>query len=318
MIRTLGFLLAAASVPAAFAGVDAGLVSLLPGGTRMVFNVNVQESRNSQFGRFLLNDVQWSDSKMQEVMTATGFDPRRDLVTFLVAAPESAASGQKSGNFLVLARGSFNPAKIGAAALQHGWTKQNLSGLDFYLETADQGQPHGFTFLGVDVAAIGDLSSIRNVIENRSNSSQINPDLDRLMNLVSAEHDVWFAALGSPDRLAAAINPGEAQAAGTLRSISQSSGGIKFGNTVQFSFDALTKTEKDATSLADVVRFLASAAQLKRDGDPNAAFLAPALDNLNLTSNGTTVHVTTSLPEDSLEAFATQMHSGHGRKPSRN
>lgn len=309
-------LCASFSAPAAFGAVDAGLVSLLPAGTQMVFNVDVQESRNSQFGRFLLKDTRWSDEHLQQVMTTTGFDPRRDLVSFIVAAPAPKPNGTRHDNFLVLARGSFDREKIGAAAVQHGWTRQNLAGTTAYAETSETGTPHGFAFLDVDVAAMGDLATLKNVAANRTASSTIDPELDRLMKTVSGNHDVWFASIGSPARLAAAIDSKDAANAGMLRAITQSSGGIKFGNDVEFSFDALIATEKDATSLADVVRFLASAAQMKRDNDPNAAFLAPALDNLKLTSTGNAVHVTTSMPEETLEAMATQMHNNHQR-PSR-
>lgn len=313
MIRILPLILAATSIPAAFAGVDPGLAALLPGGTEMVFSIDVQESRNSQFGRFLVNNAHWSDPKLQEVMTTTGFDPRRDLLTLVVAAPHAQETARQHDNFLVLARGNFDPSKIGAAALGHGWTKQNVSGTTLYLEGKEGGRQHGFAFLDVDVAAMGDSDSIRQVIRNRSASPSLNPDLEKLMNTVSNDHDVWFAAIGAPNRLADAVGSQNGQNAGVLRAISQSSGGIKFGSTIQLSFDALTRTDKDATSLADVVRFLASAAQLKRDQNPDAAFFAPALDNLNLSAKGNAVHVTTSLPEDSLEALATHVRANRGQ-----
>ena len=318
MIRLSSLLLAVVCCPLAFGGVDTGLISLLPAGTQMVFNLNAEESRNSQFGRYLLQDMHWSDAKVQQMIATTGFDPRRDLITLLVATPQANLPAGQPGTALVLARGNFDAAKIGAAATQHGWTKQLISNATIYTENGSHGQTHGFSFLDVDVAVMGDLDSLRQVIANRSNSARLDPDLERLMNQVSPDNDVWFASVGAPNGLPGALGSNAANGSnmsGVVRSISQSSGGIKFGNTVQFSFDALTKTDKDAMSLADVVRFVASAAQVKRDQDPNAALLAPALDNLKLTSAGNAVHVATSLPEDSLEAFAAQMRTNNSAPP---
>ena len=89
-----------------------------------------------------------------------------------------------------------------------------------------------------------------------------------------------------------------------LQSILESSGGIKFGATVDLTFDALTRSPQDATSLADVVRFLASMMQMQRQKDPRAAILANAFDNMNLTATADRLHLSMSIPEQSIEQLA--------------
>src|SRR5437879_12970603 len=47
-----------------------------------------------------------------------------------------------------------------------------------------------------------------------------------------------------------------------VKTIQQTSGGIKFGSIIQLSAEAVTRSAQDATALADVVRFLANMVQM--------------------------------------------------------
>jgi polyhydroxyalkanoate synthesis regulator protein len=94
------------------------------------------------------------------------------------------------------------------------------------------------------------------------------------------------------------------QRAQALQSILGASGGIRFGDVVQLSFDATARSAKDATSLADVLRFVASMIQTQRQNNQGADILASAFDNMVLTTNGDSMHVAISLPERSLEQLA--------------
>ena len=309
--------LASAACCVASGAVDPGLVALLPANTQTVLNINAQEARSSDFGQYLLRNLRWDNGKLQEMITATGFDPRRDLVTLLLGSsggPQAGEAKQKH-SFVALARGSFDAQKIGAAALQHGATKENVAGLVMYLTPEGKGQSKAFSFLELDVAVMGDAESVRNVISSRTNATRLNPDLDTLIAKAGGNRDIWFASVDPASQLRGMGGPhGTGQNARLLQSIVQSSGGVQLGSNVEFSLDAVTKTDKDANALADVVRFLASAAQVKKDQDPNASFVGPALDNLSLSTTGNEVHVSTSLPEATLETFVAQIRTHQGRQ----
>ena len=86
-----------------------------------------------------------------------------------------------------------------------------------------------------------------------------------------------------------------------IQSIEQTSAGVHFGNMVQFSGEAITRTEKDATALADVLRFLAGMMQLQRDRNPEVAKFAALLDSLEVKATGSTVSLSLAVPEADLE-----------------
>jgi len=64
--------------------------------------------------------------------------------------------------------------------------------------------------------------------------------------------------------------------------------------------EAVARTEKDATALADVARFLSGMVQLNREHE-GAAELAKVIDTLKITSDARVVSLSLSVPEEQLE-----------------
>ena len=60
-----------------------------------------------------------------------------------------------------------------------------------------------------------------------------------------------------------------------FQSISQASGGIKFGANVQIGMQAVTRSEKDAEALVDVVRFIGGLIQTNKDKSGAAGQVPP-------------------------------------------
>jgi len=75
---------------------------------------------------------------------------------------------------------------------------------------------------------------------------------------------------------------------------------------VQLAFDALTRSEKDAQALCDVVRFFASIVQMQRTSQGPVSLLAPSLDQMQLTSSGDSMHLVLSVPEKVIEQILNQ------------
>jgi hypothetical protein len=80
-----------------------------------------------------------------------------------------------------------------------------------------------------------------------------------------------------------------------LQSIQEASGGIRLGRDIQFALEVVTRSEKDASSLADVFKFLMGLALTQ--GKPEQAKL---LENLQLNVEGTRVRFGLTIPEQEI------------------
>jgi hypothetical protein len=292
-----------------WAGVDTGLLSLVPSDAYAIASIDVTRSRDSEFGQYLLARQQMGNQGFQRMIAQTGFDPRRDLQHLLLASVRQANDGRHS-NFAVIARGTFDENRIAAAATAKGATAQNYQGARVFVNTADA-HPMAFAFLDTGVAAMADLPVLKQIIANRASPAALNSDLQSRIESIGSKNDAWFVSLDHAGALAQHIFEEAGPQAQAMQAVTQSSGGIRFGETVQASFQASTRSPQDANALADVIRFLASMVRMQQD-DPRAAILAPALDSMALSTAGNTVQFSLSIPEKSLEQLA-ELRPRHSR-----
>jgi hypothetical protein len=288
-----------------FGKVDNDLLSYVPPGTKILASLDADQARSSPFGQFVMQRMNADGPGLDNFIQQTGFDPRHDVQQLLIA---SSDENTRRTRFVVIARGTFDQDRLGKAAQANGASVQNIQGVTVYLHNAGQRHGHsGFAFPDAGTAILGDLASLRQVISARANPQLADPELQRLISRVGPSNDAWFVSLvpgtAISNRMASPTS-GPFQGAQVLQSVVTSSGGIHFGDLVQFSIDAQARSAKDATSLADVVRFLASLAQMNRDRDPKAGLIAPTLDAMTLTTSGDNVHVSLSMPEQTLEQLA--------------
>src|SRR5229473_1712472 len=92
-----------------------------------------------------------------------------------------------------------------------------------------------------------------------------------------------------------------------IKAIEQSSGGIKFGNMIEISGELTARTDKDATSLADVVKFFANMASMHGSGG-DAGQVAALLHSLTVNAEANAVKLSVSIPEKDLEALIKLSH----------
>jgi hypothetical protein len=323
-MRTLitpSLLLVAASFSAR-AAVDSGLLALVPSGTKIMTSVDIERARSSNFGQYLLRRLNSEDQSFQQLVQKTGFDPRRDLQDFLFASPGPTGDNTQQPKFAILARGSFDQDRIKAAAQTKGAVIQTYQGVDMFVNTSGR-QKTGFAFPDVGVAVLADVETLQQIIGNRANPTVLEPELQQLISKAGTENDAWFVSLMPGSYLARHANQNKnprAQQVQALQAVTESSGGLRFGSLIQLSFDAITRSEKDASALADVVRFLASFVQMQRQKDPHAELVASALDTMNLKTDGAAMHLGLSLPEKNLEQFADEhgpaVGASHSPKPT--
>ena len=315
---------AAACLPA-LASVDTALLALVPPGAKIVSGIDFDRARSSEFGQYMTAKIHSNDQDLEHFVSETGFDPRHDIQQMVFATTGPGENGNSS-KFAILARGNFDADRITAAARTKGITPQAFHGVDLFVDKSQHDGPSAFAFLGDGVGVMGDSETVKQIISNRATATALDPALEAAISKVGADNDAWFVSFLSGGFLANHINahingdsanheakPQLAQAQ-ALQSVLQSSGGIQFGSSIRVSFDALTRSPQDATSLADVVRFFASMVQMERQKDPRAGIAATALDNMNLATDGDAMHLSVSMPEKALEQLIESMppHSATG------
>jgi hypothetical protein len=294
-IAGLALLLGAST---AVAAVDPVLLNLVMPDAKILCGVQVDQSRASALGQYLLSQMQAGDNGFQMFITATGFDPRRD-VNEILAASTGAAEGD-SRNALVLARGTFQPARISSAATVAGGVVTTYRGYQVIAPASSHSGSSGssgspgpsLAFLDATTAIMGSPDLVKAAIDRRAAGSVFSGPLAQKASDVSAASQAWFATLTPPGEL---LN-GNPQT-NFLQAVVAASGGVSFGaDAVTITADAVTRSQQDAQALADVMRFMLS---MIGANNPKAAPLQNAAPVF--LANGAVMHASLSLPEQQVE-----------------
>ena len=289
---------------------DSQLLNLVMPDATVLAGVNVDQAKTSSFGQYVLQQMQ--NPELQKLIAATGFDPTRDVSEVLVAA---GAAGSKTG--LALARGTFNPAQIAAAAAAHGGTTTET--YDGYTIVEDQKQTHGVTFVNSTIAVAGDVASVKAALDRLKTPSSLPAAVLTEVSQWSGQEDAWVITTEPPRSLQPKAGeptiPGLGASGGNnaLQTIQSAAAGVKFGNHVVVTAQAQSDNAQDAQNLANTVKLLASVAQLQAKDNPTIQTLA---QSLTATATGTTVNISLSMPSDQLQALLThpQTHAHGPRK----
>jgi hypothetical protein len=300
--------LTTATLAFSFAGIlpakaaDSQLLNLVMPDAKVLAGVNVDQAKTTPMGQYVLSQVQAQNNQhLREIATLTGFDPTRDVSEVLVAT--SGGADQQSG--LVVARGVFDVEKIKAAvALKGGATTTEYSGVTIFSDTKLTG---GIGFLSSNLVVAGDMANVKAAIDRRQRPSTLPADVLVRISQWSGSQDAWAITTVPPTSLAPAagmpaipgLGPQQGQA-NAFTGIQNASGGVKFGANVVVTAQALAANATDATQLGDTVKLLASLAQMQSNADPKILALAKSL---NVTTNGSLLNVTISMPQEQLVSF---------------
>jgi hypothetical protein len=276
------------------------LLNLVMPDAKVLAGVNVDSAKSSPFGQYVLSQMQLQDPHLQEITTLTGFDPTRDVHELLVATNTTAEKTQHSG--LVLALGNFDPARINALVLAKAGANAISETYQRVTIIEDQKQQSGYAFLSTTIAAAGDVPNVKAAIDRLTVPSSLPSPVVVQIGLWSAQ-DAWAITTVPPSSLhpttgmppIPGIGPGNQNTA--LQNIQQVAGGVKFGANVTVTGQAQAANETDAKQMGDTVKLLASLAQLQSNGDPN---LLALVQSLNVSTNGSVLNVSVSLPQDTL------------------
>ena len=317
-LRNFGTLTLALQVTA-FAAVDPGLLRLVMPDAKVIAGLQVRETKNSLFGQYVLSHMQIEDAAFKKFIAQTGFDPRREQST-----PQS--------RWLVAAKGSFNLAQITAGAKTYGGTVTDFQGVGI-LTYSEETKPQdatpevqsGIAFFDSSSAVMGDLASVKAAIQRKQNGAAPTGDLLGKVRDLSAKNDFWFVTTVPISEFAGAMpnpNLSGAMKGDLLAAIHQASGGIRFGDTVTISGEAITRSDKDAQALMDVFRFLASLIQLNTENNKVAGQVSTLLDTMDLKTAGNVMTMSLAIPEQQLEQLLNTMHQersqAHKKPPQSN
>ena len=270
---------------------DPILLNLVMPDATVIAGVNVQQAEGTQFGQFILNQMQTQNAQMQQLVTLTGFDPRKDVRELLVAS----SGGPQSKVGLALARGTFDVSKLTAAATLAGVVTETYNGVTI-LEEPKQEQA-GIAFLDATTVVAGDVASVKGAIDRQKLAQPLPASVLLQINHWSTSQDAWAITTVPPTSLApAGANAKPNPMQNVAKNVLAAAGGVKFGSVVVFTGQATCDTAQNASTLGDMVKLLINIAQMQQTNpDPTAAAL---IKSVTVAATGAVLNVSASLPED--------------------
>jgi len=300
------FLLTGSSAFAA----DPQLMTMVMPDARIMAGMNATKARSSPFGQFVVSKVSLLGAQVQPLIAATGFDPFQDVTELLAA---TAADPTKPTGIL-LVRGNFNPDKI--AALVTGRSGVLVEPYDgstlISLTNPKNNNAMAVAFIGSSLAVAGDLASVKAAVDRNGAAVAIDPGLAAQVSQLSSTEDAWFASSASLASLIPA-NAGTptttgpaAQVMPILKSIQSFSGGVNFGDNIQFSAQAVTNSPQNGAALGAVVQLGLNLVSMAATSNTQGASATQFLQTVQITPNGPAVSISASLPEAQAEALVNQ------------
>jgi hypothetical protein len=289
----------------ALSAADPQLLNLVMPDAKVLAGVNVEQAKGTQFGQFVLNQLQTHDAQMQQLVAMTGFDPRRDVSELLVSS--DGVAGSKTG--LALARGSFDIAKITAAATVAGAATEVYNG--FTILEDPKNKEAGIVFLDATKVAAGDIASVKGAIDRLKTPQLLPAAVTVKVNQWSLSQDAWGIATVPPDSLVPTGQGTQNPMFNVGKSVQAAAGGVKFGALVVFSGEAQCDTAQNAKTLGDMVQLLINMAQMQANLDPTAAAL---IKSVTVTADGNLMKIQASLPQEVLQQLLQQSHNKPGTR----
>src|SRR5579864_6836809 len=191
-LRHLAVLLA---LPMATWAADPALLQLVMPDAKVIAGIQVDQTKNSLFGQYVLSHMQVDDGGFKSFISQTGFDPRRHVNEILIAS--NWESNSPASRWLVMARGAFDSGMIARAAQANGVTTTNFQGVDIltYTGHGKADVENGIAFFNATNAVMGDLASVQAAIERKKSGVPPSNQLLAKVKDLSSKNDFWFVTL---------------------------------------------------------------------------------------------------------------------------
>ena len=187
----------------------------------------------------------------------------------------------------ILARGKFSDSGLEPRLDIPGATRTSYKG---YPMTASESL--AVAFMNPTTAVAGRPEAVRAILDNRGRSNGPPQALERQIELIGPQNQIWAVGAGSAELVRAAPRSGNlANLGAALRLVENFRIAAEVHDGARLTVTALCRSEENAGSLAGAVRFLAAMAGLK-----GAAF--------HVELNGTEVRIDASVPPETIDTLA--------------
>ena len=282
---------------------DPRLTAIMMPDAKLVAGINIIQARTSPFGQMLLANIKDDDAGLQKLLSATGFDPRKDIFEVMVAT--SGTKDAPSG--LVAVTGIFNQAQITSFVRTLGVMPGSYNGIDLYLSPGGKkGAPtSGFAFLDSAVFVAGTEAELKAAIDRKLNGTGgLNPALTNKVTDWSGRSDAWMISTVPISGFGPFPNQGTAPGGFSVDSVRAATAGVKFGKVVEVNAEATMRSPEDAKALSDVVQFLVSMVKMNQNPkNQPPQQVTKMLETMQLSVSGSLVKVSFSMPESDLETL---------------
>jgi hypothetical protein len=278
-------------------GADQSLLTLVNPEAKVVGGMNVARTMSSPLGQFLLSRMDTQEPGFKEFANLTGFDPRRDVREVVFSS--TGNPGAKNG--VLIARGVFNgPQLLATARAKAKAVSQFHKGVE--LVGHDGG---ALAVIEGSLLIIGDEANVKGAIDRRTGSAIPDTAVFRKATSLMDRYDAWMSSNAPVPTAATTPHPGApvqvpVQA---LQGILETSGGVKFDSVIAFEGEAVTRSEKDAQALMDMVRFMTSLLQMNGQQNPQVKQIEAVLNSLEMRAEASTVRFSLRVPEADLEQW---------------
>jgi hypothetical protein len=232
----------------------------LPSDTECVLHANIRQALDSTLGKkYLLPQIEAnlkSQSEVQQVLTALGLDPLKDVLSLTVAVPGKV----NEKNWTALLEGHFDQGKIqstveafgtkGAGSLK---THKEDGAIVYEFEDPKHSQSAFAAFVSKDTLLIASSKDqVSNALDKNGTAkpSSLNRDLLALMKEGDKE-SLWLALV--PDQVIKALPQNNKQAMDIAKKIKSFKGGITLSDGIQFSIRIQTPDAKAARDVRQTI-----------------------------------------------------------------
>jgi hypothetical protein len=326
--RTRGFVLAASAVVvagigtaglASYVGLDrlallgrqtADELSYLPQDVELLAYANIRDLMGSDV-RHRLQAQSGVGNAPDDLATHTGVNIETDVDSVVVAvlpdstaSPETRAGGQMP---LMLARGRFDRARIETLMIERGGVASELNGIWMVTSAEPDGS---VAFLEPDLIAVGPGGTVRQLVEFQGTGAPTVRDNSEVMRLVQRVNhgNAWtvarFDALRSGPSLPANL-------ASQLPALTWIAASSQIDSQIAATIHAEARDIEAAEDLGQVVRGFVALARMQAGQQPAFAQL---IDSIQLTTEGTSVTIGFSVPQQVLDTIGAL--APRGRVPS--
>ena len=296
----LGLLILLPASQAAFASLDDTLLSIVPHSSTVLAGIDVRRATASRSGNYVLEQT-IRDQDFAKLTTLIGLNVRRDLRQMLLVGlgPQTAPNSPRA----LIADGPFDPLRLIATGTSRGALMKRYSGFSILVKGTGKAVS-GVAFPRAGVLILGDLATVQALLDSEPSSSGMNPTLREQVNRIGPTSDIWFATVLPGSFLAHQMGdalPPQIGSSELLDRISQSSGGLRFGQSDELRLDLSARSAGDARLISGLLHLGGSLAHLQIGGDAGVLLAQTVLSSMQIAVEGSTVYATSVMPDAQLE-----------------